>query len=146
MPANPAEIGIAAWKRQVDVALQVMQAVVEGAEKAREIQHAAASDTRAWLQQVRSALETAAGPADLAALQGQFMAQNLSRAAAYWSGLAANSRDAQARILAIVMDGTRGAPLLAPGTDAQAMNNIIDAGYKQWLEALKQVYGTAPAH
>jgi hypothetical protein len=145
MPANPAE-GIAAWKRPVDVALQVMQALVEGVEKAREIQHAAASDTRAWLQQTRSALETTGGPADLTALQGQFMAQNLSRAAGYWSRLAANGRDTHARILAIVMDGTRGAPLLTPSADAQAMNTIIDAGYKQWLEALQQVYGTAKAH
>ena len=145
MSANPAEIGMAAWKRQVDVALQIAEAVVEGAGKARDIQRAAAVETHARLEAVRKSVESAAGVAELAALQGQFASENLARAADYWSRLAAASRETQAEIVRIAMASTGSTPLLAPPAQPQAITNLIDAGYKQWIETLQRLYGTASA-
>jgi hypothetical protein len=119
--------------------------MVEGAEKAREIQHAAAVETRAWLEQARKSLQSASAPTDVAALQGRFFMDSLSRAAQYWSQLAANSRATQSRLLALGMGAAAAAPALAPGADPQAMTSIIDTGYKLWLDALQRLYGTAAA-
>ena len=146
MSANPAEIGIAAWKRQVDLALQIAEVVVEGAEKAREIQRAAAVETHARLEAVRKSIEGAAGAAELATLQSQFASENLARAADYWSRLVATSRDTQAEIVRIAMASTGTTPLLAPQAQPEAITNMIDAGYKQWVDTLQRLYGTATAH
>jgi len=146
MSANPAEIGIAAWKRQVDLALQIAQAVVEGAEKVREIQHAAAVETHARLEAVRKSVQSAAGVAELATLQGQFASDNLARAADYWSRLAATGRDTQAEIVRIAMASTGSAPLLAPQAQPQAITDLFDAGYKQWMETLQRLYGSVATH
>ena len=59
MTAQPAEAVLAACKRQIDVALQITEAMVEAAEKAREIQLAAAVDAHAALEATRQSLQTA---------------------------------------------------------------------------------------
>jgi hypothetical protein len=43
------------------------------------------------------------------------------------------------------MGAAAAAPALAPGAEPQAMTSIIDTGYKQWLDALQRLYGTAAA-
>ena len=147
MSANPAEFGVTAWKRQIDVALQVVEAIVEGAEKAREVQLAAAVDAHAWLEATRKSLVKASAITDLAALQTKLATENLGKMGQYWSRLAANARDTQASIFKLLLAGSAAAPLLsemqgAAGQDA--LNSMIDAGYKQWLDALKRLYSATP--
>jgi hypothetical protein len=145
MSANPAEFGLTAWKRQMDVALQVAEAIVEGAEKVREIQLAAGVETHAWLEASRKALADAAGVTEIAALESRLATENLGKVAQYWARLAANARDTQTRIFRLLLDQSA-APLLSmqpPAPASQdALNSIIDAGYKQWLETLRTLYAT----
>lgn len=140
MSFNPTETALNAWKRQIDSALRIAEAFVEGAEKAREIQLGAAVDAHAWLEANRKALAGELGPAELIALQSRLATDNLTKMGEYWSRLAANARDTQVSIVAIL---TASAPP-PQGVSQDALNAIVDAGYKQWIEALKQLYG-APA-
>lgn len=127
MPANPADLILDAWKRQLDTAMKVTEAMVEGGERAREIQLEAAVDAHAWLEANRKALAAAPSAAELLAMQSRFVTEDLGKAAQYWSRLGANARDTQARILQILAEAPLGAPSALP----------LDAGFKQWLESLK---------
>ena len=64
--------------------------------------------------------------------------------AQYWTAVATNARDTQARILALVMRSYAATPLLAEGTraaqPAETLNELVDAGYKQWLNTLRSFY------
>jgi len=134
---NPSDTALEMWKRQIDTALRIAEAFVEGAEKAREIQLGAAVEAHAWLEANRKALAGNPGPTELIALQSRLATENLGKMAEYWSRLAANARDTQARIVAILTEGTAlpQAPVVP-----EALNAIVDAGYKQWMETLKQLY------
>ena len=142
-----AEAAMTAWKRQIDLALQLAATIVEGAEKARDIQRDAAVATHAWLQAARSAF-AATPPGELGAAQARLANENLGRMAQYWMALATNARDTQARVVELMMRSSAGTPLLAEsaaGTvPAGALNELVDAGYKQWLDTLRRFY-TAPA-
>ena len=139
---NPTDTALAAWKRQIDTALKIAEAFVEGAERAREIQLSAAVDAHAWLEANRKALAGELGPAELIALQSRLATENLGKMAEYWSRLAANARDTHARIVSILTDGTL---LPQPAVAPEALNAIVDAGYKQWIETLKRLYNAPHA-
>ena len=102
MPALPHDAALAAWKRQLDVTLEIAEAVVEAAEKAREIQLAAAVDAHAALEATRKSLETANSLPELADAQLRLATGNLGKAMAYWGSLAGNARDTQVRIATIL--------------------------------------------
>ena len=148
MPANPAtsaaELGMNAWKHQIDVTLQIAEALVESAEKAREIQLAAGVDAHALLEAARKVIADAQGPTDLAAAESKLVTENLGKIADYWAQLAVNARDTQGRIFKLMLDGSP----LAEGASSQAgaLTNVFDAGYKQWLETLRTLYAPAGTH
>lgn len=134
---NPTDTALQAWKRQIDTALRIAEALVEGSEKAREIQLGAAVEAHAWLEANRKALAGETSPTELLALQSRLGTENFAKIADYWTRLAANARDTQARIVSILADGT----VLPEAPVAQdALNAIVDAGYKQWMEAVKRLY------
>ena len=148
MPANPAtlpaELGMNAWKHQVDITFQIAEALVEGAEKAREIQLAAGVDAHALLEAARKVIADAQGPTDLAAAESKLVTENLGKMADYWTQLAVNARDTQGRIFKLMMDGS---PLAESATtQAGALTSAFDAGYKQWLETLRSLYAPAGTH
>ncbi|HET7365158.1 MAG TPA: phasin family protein [Burkholderiales bacterium] len=138
MTPVPMDAVVAAWKRQFDVAFELAEAIVEGVEKAREIQLAAAADTRAWLEAARKSF-AAASPDEYAALPTRLANENFGKIAEYWSRLAANARDTQARIVGVVARGAGPTPLLS---DKAPLSEAIDAGYKQWLDTLRKLYPT----
>jgi hypothetical protein len=142
---NPTDTPLNAWKRQIDTALRIAEAFVEGAERAREIQLAAAVEAHAWLEANRKALAGELGPAALVALQSRLATDNLGKMAEYWNRLAANARDTQVRIVALLTEGA--SPSQMP-VSQDALDAIVDAGYKQWIESLKRLYsmpGRTPA-
>ena len=143
MSANPAEIGMNAWKHQMDITLQIAEALVEGTEKAREIQLAAGVDAHALLEAARKAIADSQGPTDFAAAESKFLTENLGKVANYWGQLAANARDTQGRIFKLMLDGSPAAPSVA--AQADSLTSVFDAGYKQWVETLRTLYG-ASAH
>lgn len=127
MSANPAALVLDAWKRQCDTAMKVTEAIIEGAEKAREIQLEAGVDAHAWLEANRKALAAVPSAAELLAMQSRFVTEDLGKVAQYWSRLAANARDTQARVLQILAEAPLAAPAALP----------LDAGFAPWLESLK---------
>ena len=147
MPAKPAaspiEFGMNAWKRQMDITLQIAEALVEGAERAREIQLAAGVDAHALLEAARKAIADAQGPTDFAAAESRLLTDNLGKVAGYWAQLAANARDTQGRIFKLMLDGS---PVVAPANSADALTSVFDAGYKQWLETLRTMYAPTTPH
>lgn len=108
MLSLPNDAAFAACKRQIEVALEIAEAIVEGAEKAREIQLAAAVDAHAALEATRKSLETATSLPQLAEAQLRLATGNLGNAITYWGSLAGNARDVQLRIATILT----GAPQL----------------------------------
>jgi hypothetical protein len=149
MTPVPTEAIVAAWKRQVDFVLQLAETCVQGVQTAWEIQRDAAIEAQASLKAARSTV-AAAAPADLVALEMRLANENIAKIAQYWGALAANARDTQGRILKIVMSASAAMPLLSPSAtvDPQAagtLNELVDAGYRQWLEALGQLYPTSSA-
>ena len=113
MPTLPIDAAFTAYKRQLDVALGVAEAIVEAAEKAREIQLAAAVDAHAALEATRKSLDTAKTLPDLVEAQSRFLTGNAGKVFAYWGALAGNVRDTQMRVATILAGGM-------PGTFAAA--------------------------
>jgi hypothetical protein len=109
MPTLPTDAAFTTCKRQLDVALGVAEAIVEAAEKAREIQLAAAVDAHAALEATRKSLDTAKTLPELVELQSRFLTGNAGKVFAYWGALAGNVRDAQTRIATILAGGVPGA-------------------------------------
>ena len=144
MTPMPTEAIAEAWKRQIDVVLQVAETCVQGVQRACEIQRDAAVEADTWLKAARTTV-AAAAPAELAAVEMRLANENLGKMAQYWGALAANARDTQGRIVEILMRASAAAPLLRPSAtgDPQAagtLNELVDAGYRQWLEALRRLY------
>lgn len=102
MPTLPTDAAFSAYKRQVDMALGIAETLVEAAEKAREIQLAAAVDAHAALEATRKSLEAATTLPELIELQQRFFTGNFGKALAYWGALAGNTREAQARIATLL--------------------------------------------
>lgn len=102
MPAQPSEAVLAACKRQIDIALSITEALVEGAEKAREIQLAAAVDAHAALDATRKSLASAATLPELVELQSRLATENLGKMLDYWTSLAGTAREMQTRIAEIL--------------------------------------------
>ena len=136
MTPVPMDAAVAAWKRQLDVAFELAEIMVEGTEKAREIQLGAAADTRAWLEAARKSF-AAAAPEEFAPLQTRLANENLGKIAEYWTRLAANARVTQVRFVTILARSTGATPLLA---DKAPLSQALDAGYKQWLDTLRRLY------
>ena len=105
MSASPPDLALSACKCQLDVAMKVAEALVEGAQKAREIQLEAGVDAHAWLEANRNALAGITAPAELFALQSRWLTEDLAKVAQYWSRLAANARDTQGRVMQAFVEG-----------------------------------------
>ena len=108
IPTLPTDAAFTACKRQLDVALGVAEAIVEAAEKAREIQLAAAVDAHAALEATRKSLESAKTLPELVEAQSRFLTGNAGKVFAYWGALAGNVRDTQMRIATILAGGVPG--------------------------------------
>lgn len=104
----PTDAAFTAYKRQLDAALGVAEAIVEAAEKAREIQLAAAVDAHAALEATRQSLDAAKTLPELVEAQSRLLTGNAGKVFAYWGALAANVRDTQVRIATILAGGVPG--------------------------------------
>jgi hypothetical protein len=148
----PTDFAVTAWKRQLDTALRIVEVLIEGAEKTQEIQLAAAVDAHAAIAASRKALEAVGGVADLAALQSKLFTDTAGKMPHYWSSLASNAQESQAKILKLVLEGTAAGGLMAmpeSGASKDAFNTMINSVWTQWLEGTRRMYasplGGAPA-
>src|SRR5690242_13612481 len=102
MNIQPMDLGLSAVKRQMDIALQMTEVLIEAAEKTREIQLAAAVEAHAALDATRKSLQSASTLPELLELQSRLATENLGKMLNYWSSLAGTAGEMQSRIAEIV--------------------------------------------
>ncbi len=127
------------WKQQLDTGLRVMEALVEGATKLREMQLEAAAEAHADLDATRKSIAAASDVARLLELQTEWARANVQRCADYWRSF----YDLAARTQADIAGCLAARPLAAAApADAskEAMLTLLDKAYKQWFDATQQFY------
>jgi phasin family protein len=129
---------VQAWKQQLDINLRIIEALVEGATKLREMQLEAAADAHADLEATRKSIAATGDLARVLELQTQWTRANAQKCAEYWR----NFYDVAARTQADVAACFTARPAVATPVDEpkQALLNMIDSAYKQWLDATQQFY------
>src|SRR5690242_21920069 len=83
MNIQPMDLGLSAVKRQMDIALQMTEVLIEAAEKTREIQLAAAVEAHAALDATRKSLQRASTLPELLELQSRRTTENLGKMITY---------------------------------------------------------------
>jgi phasin family protein len=126
------------WKRQLDVGLNVMEAVVEGAVRMRECQLEAAAQAHADLEATRQAIAAAPDFPALLKLQGDWARANAERAAAYWRSLYQCVADTDAAVMKCSCAGAPASLAAAPSPDA--LLGAMDGAYRQWLQTVQRLY------
>jgi phasin family protein len=138
MTAKPEDFLVQAWKQQLDIGLRLIETMVEGATKLREVQIEAAADAHADAAATRKSIAAATEAEELLKLQTGWARANAEKCSAYWRALyevAAQTQGELARCLCAQ------APVI-PGDDesSKALLSVIDNTYKQWLDATQQFY------
>ena len=131
------------WKQQLDAGLRVMEALVEGATKLREMQLEAAARAHADLEATRKSMAAATDIGRLLELQTEWARANAQRCAEYWRGLYDVAARTQADIAGSVvprLPAAAAAPAAPADASKEAVLNLIDQAYKQWLDATQQFY------
>jgi phasin family protein len=132
---------VQAWKQQLDTGLRVIEALVEGATKLREMQLEAAARAHADLEATRKSIAAATDVTRLLELQTEWARANAQRCAEYWRGLYDVAARTQADIAGSVVPRVPAAASAAPAdASKQAVLNLLDQAYKQWLDATQQFY------
>ncbi|MDH3320502.1 MAG: phasin family protein [Betaproteobacteria bacterium] len=76
-----------AWKRQLDAAMRLTEAVIEGSQRMREVQIEAAANAHADAVATQKALAGASGPDELMRIQTEWLAANQRKSVEYWRRL-----------------------------------------------------------
>ena len=119
------------WKRQLDVGLNVMEAVVEGAIRMRECQLEAAAQAHADLEATRKAIAAAPDLPALFKLQGDWARANAERSFAYWRSLCQCIADTDAAVAKC--------SYVKPES-SDALLGAVDGAYQQWLQTVQRLY------
>jgi phasin family protein len=138
MTGKPEDFLTQAWKQQLDVGLRLIETMVEGATRLREVQIEAAADAHASAVATRKSVAAAADAEQLLKLQTEWARANAEKCAAYWRTLyevAAQTQGELSRCLCAQAPGI-------PGDDEskKALFSVIDNTYRQWLDATQQFY------
>ena len=137
-----------AWKKQIDTALQLVEALAEGAMKAHETQLEAATDAHANAVATRQSIAKTADPIELARIQSQWAIHNIEHAGAYWRALFTVVLETNSSLLKCAcaqapMGALPGRPLDVDASK-NALLGLVDGAYRQWIEATRRLYA-APA-
>lgn len=138
MTAKPEEFLVQAWKQQLDVGLRVMEALVEGTTRLRQMQLEAATAAHADLDATRKSIAATSDLSRLVELQMQWMRANAERCADYWRQFHEIAVQTQ-----VALGGCLPArqPAAVPADQSkQALLTLMNSAYKQWLDATQQFY------
>jgi phasin family protein len=125
MTTRPEDFLLQACKRQADSGLRLLEAMVEGSTRMREIQLEAAVQAHADAEATRKAFAAAADIPQLMKLQAQWAQANAERCLAYWRS-----------VYQAVMETDAALVMCASGEAALP----VDSAYKQWLDAAQRFY------
>ena len=95
MTTKPEDAAIKAWKRQLDGALRVVEAIAEGSMKIRESQLAAATEAHASAEATRKRLKKAGDAQELWRIQGEWLSASMQMSLAYWRQLYETAAETQ---------------------------------------------------
>src|ERR1043166_2707721 len=87
MTPKPEDFLLQAWKQQLDIGLRLIETMVEGAIKMRQVQLEAATETYAKAVATRKSAAEASDLAQLVQLQAEWTRVNVQKCAAYWRDL-----------------------------------------------------------
>jgi phasin family protein len=87
MASDESKAMLDAWKRQLDTAMRVTEAIIEGSTRMHEVQIEAATDAHADAVATQKALASAGNPADLLRIQTEWYVANQRKSMEYWKGL-----------------------------------------------------------
>ncbi len=88
-----------AWKRQLDAAMRMTEAVIEGSQRMREIQMEAATAAHADAVATQKALSSASSPQELMRIQTEWLAANQRKSMDYWKTLYEVAADTNAQVM-----------------------------------------------
>lgn len=146
MNARPDEVLMQSWKQQLDRGMRAVEAVIEGATRLHEVQREAATVAHADTVATHKALAEANNAGELFRLQAEWTRRNAEKSLRYWRDVSECTMQCGAEVanclgagnpLTAVPDALKSADF---DTSRQALLNVIDNAYKQWLEASERFY------
>lgn len=90
---------LASWKRQLDAAMRLTEAVIEGSERMREVQLEAAAEAHADAVATQKALAAAQSPQELLRIQAEWLAENQRKSMQYWKSLYEAAAETNAQMM-----------------------------------------------
>ncbi|HLE65998.1 MAG TPA: phasin family protein [Burkholderiales bacterium] len=143
MTAKPDNLALTEWKRQLDAALRVVEAIVEGSRKMCETQLEAAIEAHARAEATRKLLAKTGDAQELWRIQSEWMSANLERSLSYWQGHCKTAVDT-GTCVADCLSQQAGvfAPQAAAASDASqgTLLDMMNTAYKRWQETTRQFY------
>ena len=145
MTSRPEDFLLQACKRQADSGLRLLEAMVEGSTRMRDIQLEAAAQAHADAEATRKALAAATDIPQLMKLQAQWAQANAEKCVAYWRSVYQAVMETDAALVKCAW-GEAALPLpesfKAADLEAsrQALLGVVDGAYKQWLDAAQRFY------
>jgi phasin family protein len=93
-----------AWKRQLDTALRVTEAIIEGSTRMHEVQIEAATEAHADAVATQKSLAATSSAAELLRLQTEWLAANQKKSMQYWKGLYEAAAQTNAAVMGCLRD------------------------------------------
>lgn len=87
------------WKKQLDVAMRVTEAIIEGSTRMHEVQIEAATEAHADAVATQKSLASAASPTELLRIQTEWLAANQRKSVEYWKALYEAAAETNARLV-----------------------------------------------
>lgn len=146
MTGNPQEFMLTAWKQQIDIAFRMIEAVTEGATRLHEVQLDAATEAHADAVATQKAIQGARDPAKILELQAQWTRANAEKSAAYWRRIFETCMQTEIELAQCAFRQGRAAAQAAAqeakprDASTDAVLEMMDNAYKQWLVASQQFY------
>ena len=142
MTAKPEDFLLQAWKQQLDLGLRLIETIVEGTLKLREVQLEAASDARADAEATRKSVADATDLAQLVKLQAEWTRANAQKCAAYWRDLYEVATRTQTEFARRA--GVQPPAAAIDSESNKALFGMIDDAYREWLGATQKFYAIKP--
>jgi len=147
MTPMPADFFVKACKDNIDCGMRVIEALVEGATKVRELQLEAATEVHANTVATQKAIAACSDPTEMWKQYSQWMLANAQKSAAYWQSIAQAMGETNAAVfksLTQVAQQVQASTPLGDGDTAKAaLTSMIDNAYKQWIDATREFYGAS---
>jgi len=88
-----------AWKSQLDTAMRVTEAIIEGSTRMHEVQMEAAAEAHADCVATQKSLAAAHSPSALLRIQTEWLAANQRKSTEYWRHLVEAAAETQAQVV-----------------------------------------------